>query len=294
MDQEEPGRLSEVTLSAYNGTTPSAENEFSALPEDFFDSDLVVATYDLLTEQANRQIAGDIAFYLDCAERYGGPILELGAGTGRIAWALAEAGYEVVGLDRSKGMLDAARQKADAYAAAAGQRLRLVEADITSFDLDQTFSLALMPFSTFQHLARPDQQRACLTCIHRHLAGDGRLVLDVFDPILEACVPGAATPNPDREAVDPESGHTLRRRSVARTNDPLNQTFVETFRLERIDRSGRLVAREDATHHLRWATRQEMAYLFELAGFEVEAEFSDFEGSAPAYGKRQIWIVKAV
>ncbi|MEM8950717.1 MAG: class I SAM-dependent methyltransferase [Pseudomonadota bacterium] len=263
------------------------------MPKDFFDSDLVVATYDLLTEQANKQIAGDVAFYLDCALRYGGPVLELGVGTGRIAWALAEAGHEVVGIDRSKSMLDAARRKGEKHAGAVG-RLDLVEADIGAFDLDQTFPLAIMPFSTFQHLASADQQRACLSCIRRHLAEDGRLVLDVFDPILDACVPDAPTPNPDREAIDPVSGHVLRRRSISRRNDPLSQTFVETFRLERIDGSGTLLESDDATHHLRWATRQEMAYLFELCGFAIEAQYSDFDSAPPAYGKRQIWIVKAV
>jgi len=264
------------------------------LPRDFFSSDLVVATYDRLTEQANQQIAGDLAFYLDCAARFGSPVLELGVGTGRIAWALVKAGHAVTGIDRSKGMLDAAKRKAGSQNAAAVQKLDLIEADITAFDLDQTFPLAIMPFSTFQHLPESADQRACLLGIHRHLADQGRLVLDVFDPILDACVPDAPTPNPDREAIDPESGDTLRRRSLTRTNDPLTQSFVETFRLERWDRSGRLVDSDDATHHLRWATRQEMAYLFELCGFAIEATFSDFKGAAPAYGQRQIWIVKAV
>ncbi len=256
---------------------------------DFYDSALAVATYDLLTEQANQQISGDISFYLDCAERFGSPVLELGVGTGRIAAALAKAGHQVVGLDRSKGMLDAARKKSEALAGA----VQLIEADITGFVLGKTFPLALIPFSTFQHLTTPDQQRACLTATHRHLTAGGHLVLDVFDPILDACVPGAETPNPDREAVEPATGHILRRRSVARTNDPHSQTFIESFRLERLDASGRLLDNEEATHHLRWATRQEMAYLFELCGFEIEAEFSDFQRSAPAYGKRQVWIAKA-
>ena len=264
------------------------------MPGDFYDSDLVVTTYDLLTEQANRQITGDLAFYLECAKRFGGPILELGVGTGRIAWALADAGFDVIGVDRSEGMLDAARAKSEAYVEAARQRLDFIQADITSFDLGRSFPLAIMPFSTFQHLALADQQRACLTSIRRHLPDDGRLVLDAFDPILDACIPGAPTPNPAREGVDPGSGHTLRRRSIARTNDPLNQAFVETFRLERIDVSGRVIESDDATHHLRWATRQEMTYLFELCDFAVEAQYSDFDGAAPDYGKRQIWIVRAV
>ncbi len=263
------------------------------MPSDFYDSDLVLATYDLLTEQANQQIAGDVRFYADCAERFGGPVLELGVGTGRIAWTLAEAGHEVVGIDRSKGMLEAARRKGFSRKADATHKLELIEADITAFELDRRFSLALMPFSTFQHIAIPQQQRACLACIHRHLEAGGRLVLDVFDPILDACVPGAPTPNPDREAVDPVTGHILRRRSIARANDPLNQTFVETFRLERWDPAGNLLESDDATHHLRWATRQEMTYLFELCGFDIDAHYADFDQSTPSYGRRQVWIVRA-
>jgi len=263
------------------------------LTKDFYDSDLVVVTYDLLTEQANRQIAGDVAFYLDCAKRFGSPILELGVGTGRIAWALAEAGNQVVGIDRSRSMLEAAKRKQGRFTEAARDRLDLVEAEITAFDLERVFPLALMPFSTFQHLTTPEQQCACLGCIQRHLEKDGRLVLDVFDPILDACIPGASTPNPDREAIETETGHILRRRSLTRTNDPLSQTFVETFRLERIDKSGKRLASDDATHHLRWATRQEMAYLFELCGFEIEAEYSDFEHGPPAYGQRQIWVLRS-
>ncbi|MGI9485656.1 MAG: class I SAM-dependent methyltransferase [Geminicoccaceae bacterium] len=256
---------------------------------DFYDSDLVVATYDLLTEQANQQISGDVAFYLDCAERFGSPVLELGVGTGRIAGALAKAGHDVVGLDRSKGMLDAARKKCKTHA----DTVKLIEADITAFTLDRTFPLALIPFSTFQHLTTPDQQRACLGAVHHHLVEGGHLVLDVFDPILDACVPGASAPNPDREAIEPQTGHILRRRSIARVNDPLSQTFEETFRLERLEAIGKLLASDDVTHHLRWATRQEMVWLFELCGFEVEAAYADFERSEPTYGNRQIWIVRA-
>ncbi|MEZ5935172.1 MAG: class I SAM-dependent methyltransferase [Alphaproteobacteria bacterium] len=261
---------------------------------DFYDSDLVVASYDLLTEQANRQIEGDAAFYLDCARRYGAPVLELGVGTGRIAWALAEAGHQVVGIDRSGKMLAAARRKGEALSAGLRARLALHRDDIATFEVNRRFPLALIPFSTFQHLTTPEAQRACLVQVRHHLEAEGRLILDIFDPVLDACVPGAGTPNPTREAIDPATGDVLRRFTVSRINDPLTQSFRETFRLERYDRSGELLLRDEATHHLRWATRQEMTYLFELTGFGVEAEYSDFERSPPAYGQRQIWVVRPV
>ncbi len=263
-----------------------------ATTEGFYSSDLVIKTYDLLTEQANQQISGDTAFYRACAERFGGPVLELGVGTGRIAWPLAEAGHEVVGIDRSTGMLAAAELNGEGRDDATRKRLALVASDITSFELGRRFSLALVPFSTFQHLTLPDEQRSCLENTRRHLEADGRLVIDVFDPVLDACVPDAESPNPDREAIDRQSGNKFRRRSIARSNDPVRQTFTETFVLERFDESDRLVERVEATHSLRWATRQEMIYLFELSGFEVDEEYSDFDGSPPTYGKRQIWVVK--
>ncbi len=262
------------------------------MPKEFYDSDLVVTTYDLLTEQANRQISGDVTFYLDCAARFGGPVLELGVGTGRIAWALAEADHHVVGVDRSKRMLERAKRKGDDYTDAVRRRVDLIEGDITAFDLDRMFPLVLIPFSAFQHLTTPEQQRACLDCIHRHVGRSSRLILDVFDPILDACVPGAASPNPERKAVEPGTGHILRRRTITRENDPLTQTLVEVFHLERWNESGQLLSSDKATHHLRWATRQEMLYLFELTGFEAEAEYSDFSGHEPAYGQRQIWLLR--
>ncbi len=87
------------------------------MTEDFYNSGLVIRTYDLLTEQANQQISGDIAFYLDYARRFGGPILELGVGTGRVAWALAEAGYEVVGLDPRSARFSTWRRQSSSAAA---------------------------------------------------------------------------------------------------------------------------------------------------------------------------------
>ena len=259
----------------------------------FFQSDLVALTYDALTEQANKQISGDLAFYVDCAKQYGAPILELGVGTGRVAWALAESGYDVLGLDLSERMLHLAKAKGEQFDPEVRDRLDLQMADMADFNVDRRFPLALVPFSAFQHLTTPDKQRACLSTIHRHLDPGGRLVIDMFDPILDACVPGSTTPNPDREAIDPATGDRLRRRSIDRINDPFTQTFKETFRLERFNADGVPLASENVDHHLRWATHQEMLYLFELCGFDVDAAYSDFKRSEPTYGKRQIWVLRS-
>ena len=67
----------------------------------------------------------------------------------------------------------------------------------------------------------------------------------------------------------------------------------ETLRLEELDGAGQVVASEETSWALRWTPRQEMAYLFELCGFDVVAQFSDFRESPPACGREQVWVVSA-
>jgi hypothetical protein len=92
--------------------------------------------------------------------------------------------------------------------------------------------------------------------------------------------------------VEPASGQLIRRRTLTRDNDPVRQTIAETFRLEVVGRSGEVIAQTETSFAVRWACRQEMAYLFELSGFEVVEQYSDFNCAPPAYGKRQIWVVR--
>ncbi len=60
----------------------------------------------------SRTVVEDVPFYVDEAKRVGGPVLELGVGTGRIAVPVAAAGFAVVGIDTSAGMLEVARETA--------------------------------------------------------------------------------------------------------------------------------------------------------------------------------------
>ena len=84
------------------------------------------------------------------------------------------------------------------------------------------------------------------------------------------------------------------RRVVERINDPLRQVFTEYFQIEELDEQGRILDSEETSWSFRWATRQEMRYLFELTGFEIVAEYSDFFRSQPAYGAEQLWVVRKI
>ena len=247
---------------------------------------LAVATYDLF-HSGN----ADLPFYLGCASRFGGPILELGAGTGRVVMALAAAGYEAVGLEVSATMLEVASAKV--AKAAAGARIRLVNGDMREFALQQMFSLTLIPARAFQFLLTSKDQRQALNCIRRHLLPGGYLVVDLFDPNFEVLFTSDFESRFTREVQDPRSEHRFRRAVVARTVDRVQQRLNETLRIEELDGEGNVIDSEESSWSLRWTMRQEMAYLLELCGFEPVEEFSDFQGSAPDYGREQLWIARA-
>src|SRR5438445_7262271 len=93
----------------------------------------------------------DVDFYLNLARATGGPILELGVGTGRVALPLAKAGYSVTGIDTSEAMLAIAREKLKSSRLKPGQ-LSFIHADMTHFSLDGRFPLIIVAANTFQHL----------------------------------------------------------------------------------------------------------------------------------------------
>lgn len=260
--------------------------------KDYYSGGLAVRTYDLFT--GNGPLAGDVDFYRTCARRFGMKALELGVGTARIAIPLAEEGCTVTGIDASAAMLDMAAQKIAALPGAIATRIKLARADIVDFDLGERFDWILIPARAFQHIAEPAMQRSALRAMRRHLESGGHLVIDLFDPRLEFCLPDAPLPEQSRELWDPVAGRCVRRTIVARNNDPFRQIVSETLRFEALDQEGCVVATEESTWTLRWALRQEMAYLLELCGFRPVEQLSDFRASPPAYGREQIWIARAV
>ncbi len=254
-------------------------------------SELGSRTYDQIYAQ---RISAMVEFYVSCAKKYGDPVLELGVGTGLVAWAIAAAGLNIIGTDLSQPMLDIARSKEDSESPVTRNRIEFQQADMVDFQLNQQFSTIIIPGRAFQHLTTPHEQRSALICIRNHLRAGGTLVLNLFDPRLEYCLPDSVPPSGVEEFTDSKSGQRIRRTFVSRTTDPLSQTFSEQVRLEVFDEAGVKLADEETSWSLRWTYQQEMRYLFELTGFQIEEQFSDFLGSRPDYGKEQVWIVHPI
>ena len=263
----------------------------------FSDIGINVETYDArVAVEMPDYIRRDVAFYISHAEETGGPVLELGCGTGRVCWELARAGFNAVGLDVSDPMICAAEAKRWKNPEQVGERMTFVQADMTAFDLSpHKFPLIIAPFRSFQSLITPDAQRRALECIHRHLEPEGWAIIDLFDPQLERCQPMDTTHRRRHETIhDPISDNMIEIETMSRRTNPVTQIVSEVWRFTELDGSQEIVRQEEESIMLRWTYRREMRYLLELCGFTVEAEYSDFKGSPPTYGKEQVWVARKV
>jgi SAM-dependent methyltransferase len=140
-----------------------------------------VSAYDniaRLYDPWSRSVVEDVAFYVEEAVRSGGPVLELGVGTGRIAVPIASAGIRVVGVDTSAGMLQVARERAELAAAEVDLRL----GDMREPPVEERFPLVVCPFRSLLHMETDVDRRAALRAVARCLEDGGRFVFDVFTP----------------------------------------------------------------------------------------------------------------
>ena len=238
-------------------------------------------------------VPGDVEFYVEEARRAGSPVLEIGSGTGRILIPVAEAGVEIVGLDRAPSMLAVAWEKVARLPPDVQKRIQLVEGDMRDFDLGRQFTLVMIPYRAFLHLLTVEDPKRTLRRVRDHLVAGGRLVLNVFDPSLETIVAhrgslGSAL-KVDSEFVHPETGRRVLvwdTREYATEDQTLRQYFV----FEELDEAGNVVAKRFNPLVLRYLFRYEMQHLLELAGFAVETLYGDFARGPFRSGGEQVWI----
>lgn len=233
--------------------------------------------YDHVTLYRDRP---DIAFFVDAAAHAGGPVLEVGCGSGRVLIPTARAGIEIVGLDLSPQMLGVCRERVLREPPAVQEHVTLVHADMRRFDLGRTFTLATIPFRPFQHLLNVDDQLACLSSIRRHLVEGGRLIFDVFNPSLEALV---NTPLGQEIGTEPEFTAPDGRRVTRCFKILASDRFSQVNDIELIynvthpdGRSERLVQ----SFRMRYLFRFEVEHLLARAGFGVEEVYAGYDRSA--------------
>ena len=136
----------------------------------------IAGLYDVLYSNLH-----DLKFWSAMAHHYGGPVLEIGCGTGRLMLELAKSGFDISGIDNSKDMLSVLKKKALKM----GINPQIKHADMRDFSLDRMFRTVTVPFSTFLHLLTTKDQEAFLSSVRKHLLQEGILIIDVFNPDLD-------------------------------------------------------------------------------------------------------------
>jgi SAM-dependent methyltransferase len=218
----------------------------------------------------------DIDFFVEEAVESGGPVLEIGCGTGRVLLPTARAGINITGLDVSTYMLDVCRQALASESTETQGKVNLVEGDMRDFDLGRTFALVTSPFRPFQHLISVDDQLSCLDCVRRHLVPGGIFILDIFNPSLASLTAdNIGQEIGDEPPFTTPDGVQVRRvhRITARDFHNQVQDVELIYYLNYPD------GREERAVHafpMRYLFRFEAEHLLARSGFEVLDLYADF------------------
>ena len=212
-------------------------------------------------------VVEDVAFYLEEARRSGGPVVELGVGTGRIAIPIAADGIPVIGVDSSRGMLDVCARRA----ALAGVTLDLRVGDLREPPVHERVPLVICPFRSMLHLQTDEERLRGLAAIRELLVQDGRFVFDVFAPGAE---------------------------DIAQTQDRWLEREPGIFERAVWDEQQRTLtltvrgAASETTMALAWLPAEEWRILLERAGFLVEACHGWFDRTPFAGGEDTVWVTR--
>jgi len=233
-------------------------------------------------------ILGDVAFYREQAEATGGPVLEIGCGTGRLTIPLARAGHEVWAVDISAAMLDQLRAKLALEPPEVQARVHVVQQDATTLDLPvREFRLAAIPFNVLMLIPDFTAERQTLASVAAHLAPGGRLALDVMNP-LTLSLDAEKKPSPSEPRRNPRTGNQYVKNSMAsRLDEEQCQRLYGWY--DELLPDGKIEVSE-FSFTWRMIFRFELELMLESAGFAIESMAGDFEASPWTVDSRRMVI----
>ena len=233
----------------------------------------------------------DLDFYVELARESGGPVLELGCGTGRVSLAIAREGVGVTGIDISPRMIAVAQDKA----ARRGLSDRCVfqSGDMAAVQLAERFAIVIMPFRSFQSMLTTEEQRQALARVRERLAPGGVFAMDTFNPDVNSLVGDNASLAYHLKDVERQPTGTI---VVWGQNgwDPVTQVNEVRLIIEEVSDEGVVERRFMRDFEQRYTFRYEMEHLLELCGFDLEAVYGDFDGGPVTEGSEDlVWVARA-
>ncbi len=214
-------------------------------------------------------VTEDVSFYVREAKRAGGPIVELGVGTGRIAVPTAAEGIEVIGVDSSPGMIEVCRERA--RLAGVERLLDLRLGDIAEPPVEERVRLVTCPFRSFLHLLDEDERLRALRSTRDLLLPGGRFVFDVFAP--------------DATDIAETNGRWLEREPGIFERADWD-TDARTLTLSVRGETGA------TSFVLAWLSPDEWQALLQHAGFQILGCFGWFDKRPYQGGEDTVWIAR--
>ncbi len=227
---------------------------------------------------------GDLDLWTALAAEAGGPVLELMAGSGRIAVPLAAEGHPVTAVDLDPAMLSRARRRAEAAGADVAARVELVLADVVGLELEagaagtpttsgggspaRRFRLGLIGLNSILLLPSRAAQRTAWTALAAHLEPGGLAVVDTWLPDAHDLARYDGRLHLEYHRPDPETGRWVTKTAAAQ-HDAATQTVALTTIYEEGD-PGEPASRWVRRDVVRLATAEELRTMAEAAGLEVE------------------------
>ena len=229
--------------------------------------------YDLFDTKEN------IEFFLHYGSE-AGEVLDIGAGTGRIAIPLAKKGIKVSCVEPSPAMRGQFNKKLSALPKLA-KNVQLVAGDAKSFNFDRTFPAAILSGS-FDHFLDDQERLSSLHNIAKHLEPGGTLVFDVGIGYMDD--------SPLKPAGQIKAENKEYRRFISRKRMP-NDT-LDWFLIYEVHRSGKLIERIEQHSSAGIIDRARLHHILKETGFKIRREFGDYDFSSFEEGN-SVLIIEA-
>ena len=219
----------------------------------------------------------DVDFYVALAKEFGGPALEIGAGTGRISLPLVQAGFDIVGIDLFEPMLDVSRRKLADLGPISGN-LELLNADMRTLYLNRKFNFVFAPARVLLLALTPEDQLQSLRSMTAHIEPDGRVAFNFFVPNEDMIYGPQGFPYVYKDVVHPVTGNHVLFWVVDRWNSEA-QTNHGLHIFEELNDAGETVGKTTIDVVIRYIYPAEAIIMIEDAGMIIEEAYGDFDRS---------------
>jgi SAM-dependent methyltransferase len=210
-----------------------------------------------------------------------GPVLEVGAGTGRFFIEALNKGADIYGIDISPSMIDVLKRKLPVK-----EHYRISLLDVCKLKSDNKFNLIIAPFRVFMHLLTVERQLKALATVYNHLNPGGTFIFDLFVPNLQMLAEGIN--NVQDFDGEYEPGKKLQR-FTSMTADPVNQISHVTFSF--IWQEGKEGFNYTWNTELRLFFRYELEHLLYRSKFKDYHIYGDFSGHELTEDSKEFVVV---